>query len=64
MLFYFYSVAVFKHIDDMTFIQAPHSTEHDDSDRERRNAVVNPDRLWPGGVVPYSISSRFHGMYL
>ena len=49
---------VFKHIDDMTFIEGPHSNGYD---RLRRNAVVNPDALWPGGIIPYRISNYFSG---
>ena len=27
--------------------------------RQERHAVINPSEKWPGGVIPYEISSRF-----
>ena len=49
-------IAVFRHIDDMTFI-------HTDvgNNRQRRNAVVNPSYLWSDGIIPYIISNIFKG---
>lgn len=29
--------------------------------RQKRNAVLAPQNLWPGAVVPYEISSVFNG---
>ena len=61
--FFLISTAVFKHIDDMTFIQAPRSPEQYISDHhQKRNAVVSVNALWPGGVIHYRISARFHSM--
>ena len=51
--------AVFKHVDDMTFIN---SSGNDTHFRQRRNAVLNPSALWPRGNIPYIISTRFNGM--
>ncbi len=31
------------------------------TDRERRNAVLENDFLWPGATIPYEISSVFNG---
>ena len=36
----------------------PLSDDQDEA-RERRNAVLNPDWLWPDGIVPYEISPSF-----
>ena len=30
-------------------------------ERQRRNAVVDEELLWPNGVVPYVITSDFDG---
>lgn len=63
MSLFAFSTAVFKHIDDMTFIQAPSSPEQHISDHhQKRNAVVSVNALWSGGVIPYRISARFHSM--
>ena len=51
--------AVFKHIDDMTFIKSAENVSHI---RQRRNAVTNPSSLWPRGNIPYTISPSFNGM--
>ena len=37
------------------------NTEHE---RERRNAIVGQSYRWPGGVIPYQISSIFNGIQL
>ena len=55
-LFFSHS-AEFEHIGDMT-VYHPHDEEQDEK-RERRNAVNSPQQLWPGGIVPYEISSAF-----
>ena len=39
-------------------IKDPHT------DRERRNAVLDDNMLWPGGIVPYEISSVFDGIII
>ena len=36
----------------------PLSDEQDEA-RERRNAVIRPQQLWPDGIVPYEIASSF-----
>ena len=35
---------------------------HTAADRERRNAVLEDNMLWPGGIIPYEISSVFNGI--
>ena len=32
--------------------------------RKKRNAVIDPEWRWPGGVIPYEISSYFNGEFL
>ena len=55
---------MFQKEGDMTFILGTNpflddSKEH--TNRERRNAVLDPESLWPGATVPYEISSVFNG---
>ena len=37
------------------------SDDFEDGRRKKRNAVLDIDLLWPGGIVPYEISSYFNG---
>lgn len=55
-LIYITIVAIFKKVGDMTFIKTPGSAK-----RSRRNAINNPNALWPNGVIPYQIASTFNG---
>ena len=48
--------AEFEHIGDMV-VYRPYYDNQDQ--RERRNAVIHPNALWPQGIVPYEISSVF-----
>lgn len=32
------------------------------TNRDRRNAVLEDDELWPGATIPYEISSVFNGI--
>ena len=34
------------------------------TNRDRRNAVLEDDELWPGATIPYEISSVFNGIKL
>ena len=49
---------MFKHIDDMAFIELPH---RQGEERPRRNAINSPGALWPNARIPYVISSSFSG---
>ena len=35
--------------------------DFEEGKRRKRNAVLNTNFLWPGGIVPYEISSYFNG---
>ena len=37
------------------------STGTGTGERKKRNAILNSRGLWPGGIVPYEISSFFNG---
>ena len=60
---------IFKKEGDMTFIMR---TDRDplkgfdfkDGKRKKRNAVLDTNNLWPGGIIPYEISSYFNGKSL
>ena len=47
----------------MTFIMhtGPLSDDFEEGKRKKRNAVLDTNYLWPGGIVPYEISSYFNG---
>lgn len=32
--------------------------------RQKRNAIIDPDALWPDNVIPYEISTAFFGRML
>lgn len=61
-------MTVFQKVGDMTFISG-HNPFFDDlgnmkqTERERRNAVLRTERLWPGAIIPYEISSVFNGTH-
>ena len=66
---------MFQKEGDMTFIlgtnpfirdgpAASGNAKDPHTDRERRNAVLDDDMLWPGGIVPYEISSIFDGIII
>ena len=38
-------------------------TEDSTGGRKKRNAIRSTSALWPGGIVPYEISSYFNGEY-
>ena len=64
--------AVFQKDGDVTFILGTNPTlqirndsnklkELHTSNRERRNAILHVESLWPGAIIPYEISSVFNG---
>ena len=57
---------IFKKVGDMTFILNTDllSDDFEEGKRKKRNAVLDTRKLWPGGVVPYEISSYFDGYSL
>ena len=58
--FYSLCAAVFEHEGDMTLIRIPgHESQKDE--RSKRNAVLLSAYRWPGGVIPYKLSSSFDG---
>ena len=52
----FFFAEAFSKMGDMTFIKGDEPA----AVREKRNAVFN-NQLWPGAVVPFSISTVFNG---
>lgn len=51
---------IFEHVGDMTFVRSLH-LKSSERLRQKRNAVVDSDALWPDGVIPYEISPQFEG---
>ena len=58
-----FNAGIFKKVGDMTFIMPTDtfSDEFEEGKRKKRNAVLDTQYLWPGGIVPYEISSYFNG---
>ena len=55
---------IFRKEGDMTFILNTDPLSDDfeaEGKRKKRNAVLDTEKLWPGGVIPYEISSYFDG---
>lgn len=57
--FFFYFIIVeFEHVGDMTIFHG----QYDDDEvvsRQERHVTTSSFAKWPGGVVPYEISSQF-----
>ena len=71
------SCTVFQKDGDMTFIVGTKSILRDRSAvsgnakrvphtnrREKKNAILGDEFLWPGAIIPYEISSVFNGRYV
>ena len=50
--------ADFLHVGDMTIFRGQYEADEVGA-RQERHVVVNLFAKWPGGVVPYEISSQF-----
>lgn len=37
------------------------SDDFTEGKRKKRNAVLDTNYLWPGGIIPYEIASYFNG---
>ena len=60
LLFY---TADFQHIGDMTIFRGQYEADEVRT-RQERHVVVNSLAKWPGGVIPYEISSQFTSMFV
>jgi hypothetical protein len=49
------------HTDPLSDDFEEEGAEDSTGERKKRNAILNTRGLWPGGIVPYEISSYFNG---